>query len=68
MKIRVSTTVSKGRERWTFTWAMGDEAALVRAIGELAASPQSSIDWEDARGLTAEVAPGFQHILDEVNG
>lgn len=41
-------TLVKGAHRFVFSYAVGQEPAVLEALMELALSPDSGIDWFDA--------------------
>ncbi len=45
----------KGLERYVFRYRAGDEAALLRSFGKLAANPELSFGWYDAAMLCVKI-------------
>jgi hypothetical protein len=56
----------KGEERFVFRYAGGQEAEVIDAIAELAADPDSTLDWFDAAVLSYQMGRRLETELDQV--
>ena len=50
----------KGDQRWQFRWNPGSEAALIERIAQLAATPDSHLDWYDAAVICRHIAQPYR--------
>jgi hypothetical protein len=50
----------KGQQRWQFRWNPGSEAALIERIAQLAATPDSQLDWYDAAVICRHIAQPYR--------
>ena len=50
----------KGEQRWHFRWNRGSEAALIERIAQLAATPDSNLDWYDAAVICRHIAQPYR--------
>ena len=46
----------KGNHQWRFEWESGQEISAVRAITEIAKSPETDFDWFDAAMVCHEIS------------
>jgi hypothetical protein len=56
-------SLRKGRERFVFRYAGGQESEVLASLVDLAGDPRSSFDWLDAALLSYEM--GRQIAVDE---
>ena len=56
----------KGEERFVFRYLGGQEAEVIDAIAELAADPDSALDWFDAAVLSYQMGRRLETELDQV--
>jgi hypothetical protein len=52
---RRSLTLNKGRDRFVFRYAAGQESALLTSLVELARDPETRFDWLDAAVLSYQM-------------
>ena len=56
----------KGRERFIFRYATGNEAQVIDSFASLAADRHSRFDWFDAAVLSYQMGRRLETELDEV--
>ena len=56
----------KGEERFVFRYRCGQEAQVVDAFAELAASRESRFDWFDAAVLSYQMGRRLETELDQI--
>lgn len=55
----------KGRERWIFRYAQGQEGALLARISHLARAGEAGLDWVDAAIISHEISRRIASRLPE---
>jgi hypothetical protein len=57
---RYRVKLIKGQQRWHFRWDPGSEATLIERIAQLAATPDSNLDWYDAAVVCRHIAQPYR--------
>jgi hypothetical protein len=60
-------TLAKGRHRWAFSCAPGEERELLRTLTDLALRPEAPFDWFDAALVGHQIARRLQSGLSRVD-